>query len=63
MVEFEANHRKYTMAYYLADEIYPAWDRFVKPILNPQRNKRGHFVKAQATARKNVERAFGVLQA
>lgn len=34
----------------------------MKPISNPQGNKRIHFTKAQAAARKHVERAFGILQ-
>jgi hypothetical protein len=62
-VEYMVNGNKYTMGYYLADGIYPAWATFVKAFQNPQGNKKLHFTKAQEAARKDVERAFGVLQA
>ncbi|XP_022682363.1 uncharacterized protein LOC111257310 [Setaria italica] len=57
------NGNKYTMGYYLIDGIYPTWATFVKSYNNPQGNKRVQFTKAQEAVRKDVERAFGVLQA
>lgn len=57
------NGHEYTMTYYLADGIYPSWPTFVKTIPSPQGNKRNFFATAQESARKDVERAFGVLQA
>ncbi|XP_050280653.1 uncharacterized protein LOC126721645 [Quercus robur] len=51
------------MRYYLADGIYPQWSTFVKTIPRPLGAKRKLFAKAQETYRKNVEHAFGVLQA
>ena len=62
-VEYTINGHDYTMGYYLADGIYPSWSTFVKTIPTPQGNKRKLFAAAQESARKDVERAFGVLQA
>jgi hypothetical protein len=61
-VNYTINGHNYTMGYYLADGIYPQWVTFVKPIPSPQGNKRKYFTKVQAAVRKEVERAFGVLQ-
>ncbi|XP_020257992.1 putative nuclease HARBI1 [Asparagus officinalis] len=62
-VKYSINSHEYTMGYYLADGIYPQWSTFVKTISAPQGNKRKNFAQAQESARKDVERAFGVLQA
>jgi hypothetical protein len=62
-VEFEANGHKYHYPYYLADGIYPRWQIFVKPVVQPTGKKQLKFHNAQAEARKDVERAFGILQA
>jgi hypothetical protein len=51
------------MGHYLVDGIYPQWATFVKAISFPQGYKRKHFATAQESARKDVERAFRVLQA
>jgi hypothetical protein len=52
------------MGYYLANGIDPSWSTFVKTIHVPQGNKRFFFfAKTQESTRKDVERAFGVLQA
>jgi len=50
------------MGYYLADGIYPSWETFVKTIPEPQGTKEKYFAKAQEVCRKDVDRAFGVLQ-
>ncbi|KAK9068016.1 hypothetical protein SSX86_012127 [Deinandra increscens subsp. villosa] len=61
-VNYIVNGHNYSMGYYLADGIYPKWRTFVKTIPSPRGNKNKHFAKAQEFARKDVERAFGVLQ-
>ena len=62
-VEFVENGHTYNYGYFLADGIYPRWQTFVKPMKAPQGNKNLAFHNAQAAARKDVERAFGILQA
>jgi hypothetical protein len=61
-VSFEVNGRTYNMGYYLADGIYPEWAGFVKSIRYPMEVKTQHFATQQESARKDIERAFGVLQ-
>ena len=51
------------MGYYLADGIYPPWATLINGISSPQSNKHKYFTLKQAEYRKDVERAFGVLQA
>ncbi|XP_073312269.1 protein ANTAGONIST OF LIKE HETEROCHROMATIN PROTEIN 1-like [Primulina huaijiensis] len=51
-----------TMGYYLADGIYPKWPTLVQTIHNPQGPKKKYFAARQESCRKDVERAFGVLQ-
>ncbi|XP_045810385.1 putative nuclease HARBI1 [Trifolium pratense] len=62
MVQYSVNSTSYNMGYYLADGIYPEWSTFVKTIPMPQGEKRKLFAKRQESVRKDVERAFGVLQ-
>ena len=62
-VNYTINGHDYTMGYYLADGVYPSWATFVKTIPEPQGNKKKYFAVAQESCRKDVERAFGVLQA
>jgi hypothetical protein len=61
-VEYMMNGNTYTMGYYLANGIYPSWAMFAKAFQSPQGNKNVHFTRAQDALRKDVERAFGVLQ-
>ncbi|XP_047978675.1 uncharacterized protein LOC125220556 [Salvia hispanica] len=61
-IEFTANGRRYHMGYYLADGIYPRWPVFMKTISCPMGDRRILFAAKQEYARKDVERAFGVLQ-
>lgn len=62
-VNYVLNGHNYDMGYYLANGIYPPYSTFFKTISTPQGNERKHFAKMQESVRKDVERAFGVLQA
>ncbi|XP_050275352.1 uncharacterized protein LOC126717583 [Quercus robur] len=62
-VNYSINGHEYKMGYYLADGIYPKWSTFVKTIPYPREQKKKLFAQAQEANRKDVERAFGVLQA
>jgi len=62
-VNYSINGHDYTMGYYLADGIYPSWSTFVKAIPSPQGRKNSLFATTQESTRKDVEHAFGVLQA
>lgn len=61
-IQFSVNGRDYNMGYYLVDGIYPEWAAFVKTVPLPQSDRDKLFAKHQEGARKDVERAFGVLQ-
>jgi hypothetical protein len=61
-VSYKINDNDYSMGYYLADGIYPSWAIFMKTIPEPWGNKKKYFTKAQEAYRKDVERAFSVLQ-
>ncbi|KAI3776597.1 hypothetical protein L1987_46383 [Smallanthus sonchifolius] len=59
---FIANDVEYEHVYYLADGIYPEYATFVKAYTSPIGEKRELFKKTQESARKDIERAFGVLK-
>jgi hypothetical protein len=61
-VQFTVNGSTYNRAYYLADGIYPPWAIFQQTIREPQGHKRRMYAKMQEGVRKDIERAFGVLQ-
>ena len=46
----------------LVDGIYPSYSRFVKGISEPVNNRQKLYTEWQEKARKDIERAFGVLQ-
>nr|GEV58832.1 protein ALP1-like isoform X1 [Tanacetum cinerariifolium] len=59
---FMVNGVGYEKGYYLAYEIYPQWATFVKSFTVENDAKHSYFKKHQESARKDIERAFGVLQ-
>lgn len=62
-VKYDLCGTQYDQYYYLVDEIYPRCASFIKAIKNLTRPNTQHFTKMQDAYRKNVERAFGILQA
>ncbi|XP_076892840.1 uncharacterized protein LOC143544680 [Bidens hawaiensis] len=59
---FYANDVEYKYGYYLTDGIYPELATLVKEFSCPSEEKRIYFKKKQESARKDIERAFGVLK-
>ncbi|XP_021766673.1 uncharacterized protein LOC110731148 [Chenopodium quinoa] len=62
-INFSVNGHEYNLGYYLTNGIYPDWATFIQGFSHPQIKKHKLFADKQAAARKDVERAFGVLQA
>jgi hypothetical protein len=63
LANYSVNGHNYTLGYYLADGIYPQRSAFVKAIACPQGKKAKQFAAFHESTRKDVERAFEVLQA
>ena len=61
-VSYTVNGRQYSVPYWLADGIYPKYHCFVKTIASPQTRKEKLFSTMQESKRKDIERAFGILQ-
>ncbi|KAL5719137.1 hypothetical protein ACHQM5_011960 [Ranunculus cassubicifolius] len=59
---FVVQNHQYDMGYYLSDGIYPQYATLIQTISEPSTNKKKLFAKCQEAVRKDVERAFGVLQ-
>ncbi|GJV18876.1 retrovirus-related pol polyprotein from transposon TNT 1-94 [Tanacetum coccineum] len=59
---FECNGVTFEKGYYLADDIYPQWASFVKSFTVASSEKNVLYKRKQEGARKDIERAFGVLQ-
>jgi hypothetical protein len=62
-VNFSVNGRQYSRGYYLTDGIYPKWATLIQAFSQPQNQKQQIFTRAHEAYRKDVERAFGILQA
>ncbi|CAL2259733.1 unnamed protein product [Prunus armeniaca] len=62
-IQYVVNRNEYNLGYYLADGIYPRWATLVKTISQPDTPKKRLFAQKQEAYRKDVERAFGILQA
>ncbi|XP_004301065.1 PREDICTED: uncharacterized protein LOC101308683 [Fragaria vesca subsp. vesca] len=62
-VRYEVQNRHYGQCYYLVYGIYPKWAAFVQAIKNPRTSQTKHFTRMQEAYIKDVERAFGILQA
>jgi len=61
--EFKVNGKKYSLPYWLADGIYPQLSVFVQGFSVPNTPIDKNFTYWQESIRKDIERAFGVLQA
>ena len=61
--EYVVYGHKYSIGYFFFDGIYPRWVTFIKPTPLPQGPKARLFDEHQEYVTKDVERAFGVLQA
>ncbi|GKB41363.1 reverse transcriptase domain-containing protein [Tanacetum coccineum] len=59
---FVVNGHTYRKGYYLANGIYPTWSTFVKMFSVARDEKTLKFKRVQEAARKDIERAFRVLQ-
>ncbi|GKB09152.1 ALP1-like protein isoform X1 [Tanacetum coccineum] len=62
VASFECNGVTFEKWYYLADDIYPQWASFVKSFTVASSEKNVLYKRKQEGARKDIERAFGVLQ-
>ncbi|XP_068328178.1 protein ANTAGONIST OF LIKE HETEROCHROMATIN PROTEIN 1-like [Pyrus communis] len=62
-LDYYINNRQYNMGYYLAYGICPKWATLVQAIPNPRNDVEKLFTLHQDAYKKDVERAFGILQA
>ncbi len=60
--EFWIGGKRFTKLFFLVDGIYPETARFVKTVSVPSGHAQKKFCAWQEATRKNIERAFGVLQ-
>jgi Plant transposon protein len=62
VVPFSINNEVFNKMYVLTDGAYPQFDRFVKPERYPILPEEKKFMEWQSASRKDIERAFGILQ-
>jgi hypothetical protein len=62
-IPFQVSEDDFDKMYMLVDGIYPKYSRFVQGIKDPLNERDKKFTGWQEAARKDIERAFGVLQA
>ncbi|KAM2046742.1 hypothetical protein ACFX1T_005493 [Malus domestica] len=62
-LDYYINDRQYNMGYYLPDGIYLKWATLVQAIPSPRNDAEKLFTSHQEAYRKDVEKAFGILQA
>lgn len=62
-VNFLVNRNQYTMGYYLAGVIYPKYVTIVKSMKRPRLAKEKFLSERQESVKKDIKRAFGILQA
>ncbi|XP_059669241.1 uncharacterized protein LOC132314385 [Cornus florida] len=61
-VNYVVNGHHYVMGYYLSDGIYPKWTTLMQTIPHSTTTKEKLFAQRQEATRKDMERAFRVLQ-
>ena len=62
VVPFKVGEQRFDRMFILVDGIYPRYSRFVKCMKEPITDREKSFTGWQESARKDIERAFGVLQ-
>ncbi len=62
VVPYTIKDSTFDKVFLLADGIYPPYARFVKTLNEPVTNRQKRYATWQESARKDIERAFGVLQ-
>jgi hypothetical protein len=60
--EFKINNQSFTKLFMLADGIYPEIARIAKTVDEPRGHGKKIYAKWQESCRKDIERAFGVIQ-
>ena len=62
LVPFEIAGQLFDQKFLLTDGVYSLFSRFVKPIKQPMTRMEKRYTKWQESARKSIERAFGILK-